>query len=132
MDDSLDARKELAGRLYRAGGRPISPDDPIFDVVFIAREVARDEHARSTRDLEQLAAAIAESMARENVKLKAVAAETRNMIEKLEKTAERLEAAEAARKENGPTQVGLLVTEINKLFAKHVQEAVSAVAQAGK
>jgi arginine deiminase len=130
MDDSQEARRQLAGRLFEAGGRPLSPDDPIFDVVFIAREVAREEHARLTQDLETLATAIAETLARESARLQAVAADTRGLIEKLEKTAERLEAAEAARKQNGPAQVGLLVQEINKVFTQQVREAVQAV-QAG-
>lgn len=126
MDDTSESRRQLAGRLYEAGGRPLSPDDPIFDVVFIARSVMREEQARMTQDLETLANSLAETLARESARLQTVATETKQLIQQLEKTAERLEAAEATRKQNGPAQVAQLLEGINKLFAEKVREAVTA------
>lgn len=126
MDDTSESRRQLAGRLFEAGGRPLSPDDPIFDVVFIARSVMREEQARMTQDLETLATSLAETLARESARLQAVANETRQLVETLAKTAERLESAEAARKQNGPAQVAQLLDGINKVFEEKVRAAVSA------
>lgn len=130
MDDTSESRRQLAGRLFEAGGRPLSPDDPIFDVVFIARAVMLEEHARLTQDLETLANSLAETLARESARLQTVANDTRQLMETLARTSERLEAAEAARKQNGPAQVAQLLDGINKVFDEKVRAAVSAATAA--
>lgn len=124
MEDTSESRRQLAGRLYEAGGRPLSPDDPIFDVVFIARAVMLEEHARLTQDLETLANSLAETLARESARLQSVANDTRQLMEALVKTSERLEAAETARKQNGPAQVAQLLDGLSKVFDEKVRAAV--------
>lgn len=110
MEDTPEARRQLAGRLYEVGGRPISPDDPIFDVVFIAREVVRDENAKLIKEFEALASSIAKMMALESVKAQS---ESKSLIE-------RLEAIENRRAANGQATARQLV----ELMAEQTRQIV--------